>query len=780
MRKKMRVLESALGLLIVAGLFSLFRSSFGPAQALESKLYDWRLRFCESQETSPRIVLVAVDEASLAKIGSWPWSRSRWADLLRAVSAAKPAAIGLGLDLSKPADAAPLSEIKELEQAYARLRKLRGVIDRRGRLARLFSKAAERLDADQDLAQAIRESGRVVLAARPARAETASSTAPPAALPWAMPRAGSTESLARVPALALPLPVFAQAAAGVGVAAVERDPDGVVRRQAPVLAVDGQVVPSFPLALASLSMGASPGRLTVVPGRRVAGNGIDVPLSASGTVLIDFYGPSRTYLPYPAWEALSGKIPASAFYDKIVLIGPTARESAPSYKTAVDRAMTGLELAANELQNILDRNFILPAPRGERWEGGLWGFAAFFAAILLPFMGATWAVAVAWLFSCALVGVGVYFMTQGFWLVVAGPASAIFLSALVVAFTRVAWFAFLGRRGLKREKESPAVAGARAALPAPGAGETAAAAPKTLNGGSSSKPAGDSIPYEILREIDGFVLGQGQSAAAGKDPRHGGEVLVISRRFSSLDDATAFLAEGPVLVSFEHPNFLHVLDFGEAGRTGYLAAEMPAGPTLAARLRSGPPLSVEAALGLMADLCGALEAASKAGIPVGAVHPASIALGRDGAPKLLNYWGGGLPAAASAGAAGGEPKKDDIAYLSPEAVAGKPLGIASAVFSSGVLLYELLTGKHPFLRPEDGLGELVFKIVNDPLMPLSELNPAAPRCAQEIVMRAMAKAPGERYAGPGEMAASLRSCLASMIEPAASAPAAKVAGAGPA
>ena len=768
MRKKMRFVESALGLLIVAGLFSVFRSPMAPAAAIESKLYDWRLRLCESQETSPKIALVAVDAASQARLGPWPWPRSRWADLIRAISLERPAAIGLLLDLSAPSDTRALAEIKDLSQAYARLRRGRGVIDRRGRLAELFSQAALKLDADQDLAQAIKESGHVILAARADDLEASGAPAGSGAFPWALARPASANGLPRAASLALPLPLFSQAAAGTGVLSFPRDTDGVVRRQVPVFGFDDQALPSFPLALAALSQGFSLDRLSVVPGRDVSGGGFAIPLSAKGSVLIDFYGPSRTFLPYPAWEVLSGKTPASALDHKIVLVGAATPESGPFYRTAVARSMTEIELAANALQNILDKNFIRPAPHGERWEGGLWAFASLFAAGGLPFMGAVWAVAIAWLLDCALVILGLYFMAHGFWMEVAGPAAAILGSALAVGFARVSWFAFLGRRGLKREPAATPIPSPTPAPELPRAVPEAAPRPGTtaLNGHAEKKLSGESIPYEKLRDAPGLILGRGQSAWVGREPRTGAEALIVSRLFTSLDDAEAFLAEGPALVSLDHPNLLHVFDFGEAGKAGYLAAELLAASSdLASSLRAGPLLGVVAALRVSAEIGEALAAASEAGVPCYAVHPGSILMGPENSPKLLNYWGGGLPAAAGTGATDGEPKKEEIAYLSPEAVLGKPLDARSSVFSVGVLLYELLTGKHPFLRAQDGLGELVYRIANDSLVPLSELNPGAPPCAQEIVMRALSKSPSERYSGPAEMAASLRSCLAALGAP---------------
>jgi CHASE2 domain-containing sensor protein len=760
----MRFVESALGLLIVAGWFSAFRSPMAPAAAIEAKLYDWGLRLCESQETSPRIALVAVDAASQARLGPWPWSRSRWADLIRAISIEKPAAIGLLLELSAPSDTRALAEIKDLSQAYARLKRGRRVIDRRGRLAELFSQAALKLDADQDLAQAIKESGHVLLAARVGDFEASSPPAVSSAFPWALARPASANGLPRAASLTLPLPLFSQAAAGIGVLSFPRDSDGVVRRQVPVFGFADQALPSFPLALAALSQGLLLDRLSVVSGRGVSGGGFEIPLSAKGSVLIDFYGPSRTFLPYPAWEVLSGKTPASALNNKIVLVGPSSPEAKPFYRTAVDRSMTELELAANALQNILDKNFILPAPRRERWEAGLWAFAALFAAGVLPFMGAVWAAAIAWLLACGVVVLGLYFMAHGFWMEVAGPASAIFASAFVVGFARVAWFAFLGRRGLKREMAPAAVPSPTPAMELPRVAPEAAPHHGTaaLNGHAEKKPSGESIPYEKLRDVPGLILGRGQSAWVGRDSRTGAEALIISRRFASLDDAEAFLAEGPALVSLDHPNLLHVFDFGEAGKAGYLAAEMSTASLLASSLRAGPLWDVAGTLRAAAGIGEAVAAAFEAGVPCFAVHPASIFMGPGNSPKLLNYWGGGLPAAAGTGAADGEPKKEEIAYLSPEAVLGKPLDAASSVFSIGVLLYELLTGKHPFLRPQDGLGELVYRIANDSLVPLSELNPGSPPCAQEIVMRALSKSPSERYAGPAEMAASLRSCLAAL------------------
>src|SRR6202521_3452725 len=205
-------------------------------------------------------------------------------------------------------------------------------------------------------------------------------------------------------------------------------------------------------------------------------------------------------------------------------------------------------------------------------------------------------------------------------------------------------------------------------------------------------------PYEILEPIGKGGMGEVYRA---RDPRLGREVAikVSAERFSE-----RFEREARVIASLNHPNICHLYDVGP----NYLVMELVEGPTLAERIASGA-IPLEEALKIAAQIADALEAAHEKGVIHRDLKPANVKVREDGTVKVLDF---GLATALQsstreAGSGANSPTLTmgatevgvilgTASYMSPEQAAGKPVDRRADIWSFGVVLWEMLTGKRLF------------------------------------------------------------------------------------
>jgi adenylate cyclase len=314
----------------------LARFSPGPQQRLFSLIENFSYDVYFSSR-APRdisdFVIIAVDEESLKPehLGRFPWDRSVYAKLLERLSGAKV----VGLDLLFP----------------------------------------EPSPEDAVLAAAVRRHGRVVLAAHKRR--VARGTQLP--LTWHGYGQAATPGLPRAYADAKltdefvpPVPVLANAAAGMGYVDIVPDSDGIYRRVMPLmLSPADDVMPHFGLEIARLALGLDRAQLAhgaasgdlVVKQRQI-------PLDGSREMLINYAGPLHTVQYVPAWRVVAGQEPAATFRDKIVLIGPTAAglyDVRPAPFTANNRVFFGVELNANIAHTLMTGETLRNNTRGLAW-----------------------------------------------------------------------------------------------------------------------------------------------------------------------------------------------------------------------------------------------------------------------------------------------------------------------------------------------------------------------------------------------------------------------------
>jgi eukaryotic-like serine/threonine-protein kinase len=265
--------------------------------------------------------------------------------------------------------------------------------------------------------------------------------------------------------------------------------------------------------------------------------------------------------------------------------------------------------------------------------------------------------------------------------------------------------------------------------------------------------------YEI-----GEVLGYGGMAEVfrGRDIRLSRDVAVKVLRNDLARDPSfqhRFRREAQAAASLNHPSIVAVYDTGEElepdnGQGAqitvpYIVMEYVEGRTLRDVMQREGRLTVERSLEIVADVCDALEYSHRTGIIHRDIKPGNVMLTREGVVKVMDF---GIARAVTASSATMTQTAAVIGtaqYLSPEQARGESVDPRSDVYSTGILLYELLTGVPPFRG--DSPVAVAYQHVREDPRPPSTLDPDIPRDVDAVVMKALAKNPDNRYGSAAEM-----------------------------
>lgn len=234
-------------------------------------------------------------------------------------------------------------------------------------------------------------------------------------------------------------------------------------------------------------------------------------------------------------------------------------------------------------------------------------------------------------------------------------------------------------------------------------------------------------------------------------------IKVMSADFS--DDEVGrsrFYREARAVARLQHRNIVTLYDFGEEQGSPFIVMEFLRGQTLAARLRTGPPLSVDEALDIAAQLGTGLHFAHAHGIIHRDVKPANIWLLDDGGVKLLDF---GIAKFGESTLTTAGDVVGSVSYMSPEQLSGAPVDSRSDIFSAGIVLYELLTGRRPFHG--DTPTAIMMRIIHDDPPPIDNAA-ALPAGLSDIVRRALEKSPDRRYQHGAELASDLQGLRSTM------------------
>ena len=271
--------------------------------------------------------------------------------------------------------------------------------------------------------------------------------------------------------------------------------------------------------------------------------------------------------------------------------------------------------------------------------------------------------------------------------------------------------------------------------------------------------------YEI-----GELLGRGGMAEVrkGTDQRLGRVVAVKRLRTDLASDHTfqaRFRREAQSAASLNHPAIVSVYDTGEELSTDgtdvpqpYIVMEYVAGRTLREILREGRKILPERALEITSGILSALDYSHRAGIVHRDIKPANVMLTPSGDVKVMDFGIARAVADSSSTMTQTAAVVGTAQYLSPEQARGETVDSRSDVYSTGCLLYELLTGRPPFVG--ESPVSVAYQHVREQAEPPSSLDPDLPPEVDRIVMKALAKRTDERYQSAAEMRADIERFLA--------------------
>jgi eukaryotic-like serine/threonine-protein kinase len=266
-------------------------------------------------------------------------------------------------------------------------------------------------------------------------------------------------------------------------------------------------------------------------------------------------------------------------------------------------------------------------------------------------------------------------------------------------------------------------------------------------------------------ELDGIV-GRGGMAEVfrARDIRLDRVVAVKTLREDLARDATfqaRFRREAQSAASLNHPSIVAVYDTGEdnsgPSHVPYIVMEYVDGRTLRDLLRDDRRLLPERALEITDGVLRALDYSHRHGIVHRDIKPGNVMLTRTGEVKVMDF---GIARAVSDAQATMTQTAQVIGtaqYLSPEQARGERVDARSDLYSTGCLLYELLTGRPPFLG--DSPVAIAYQHVRENPVPPSHLDPEIPAWADSIVLRAMAKDPAQRYQSAADMRTDIQRAL---------------------
>ncbi len=207
--------------------------------------------------------------------------------------------------------------------------------------------------------------------------------------------------------------------------------------------------------------------------------------------------------------------------------------------------------------------------------------------------------------------------------------------------------------------------------------------------------------------------------------------------------------------SLSHPNIVEIYDVGEDEGNFYIVMEYIEGKTLKQLIKKRGVLSLAETMDIMLQLLDALASAHDSYIIHRDIKPQNIMIKESGLVKITDF--GIAMALNSAQLTQTNSVMGSVHYLPPEQASGKGSTIRSDIYSLGILMFEMLTGKMPFKG--DSAVEIALKHMKEPLPNMREINPVIPQSVENIILKAAAKNPKNRYHDVREMAEDIKTCL---------------------
>ena len=832
--KKIIFSDWLIGLVIMLALLAAYLLQWGPLQAIEYKTYDFRARMLQEEPEKSPVVIVAIDDQSIEQIGRWPWPRKYIAGLIDILSSYGARVIGVDIFYTEPVLDPGQMEISNVREIIEDS----GGMDRNAILRDIHDElvaAEQRLDNDAILSDTIAQAGNIVLPLFfiPGERMDAFETKMPE---FAM-RNSLQDPLTGAPTQAIemvsPIPIFSENALGLGHDNLFPDIDGSVRKSSLLIEYGGRLFPSFALQMVLKNLNYGPKDLRLEGG--INFGKINIPSDQSHEIFIRYKGGAGTFPYFPVIDLLNEAIDPKEFKDKIVLIAPVATGLGSLSVTPMEPNFPPIEIFANVIDNILNRQFISRPDWTFYVELAVLVIFGLILSFLVPRLKAlpsavmTIVLLLLWNGACVLL-----FASKGIWIEMTYPTVLLGLGYTVLVSKRfmvtekrkekvesdsletnkMLGLSFQGQGMLdlalekfmkvpldgedesikdhlynlaldfERKRQFNKSVSIYEHIKTAGnfrdiddkiekltrAGDSMIFGSGKLGGGGSESTmiidGSEMTPtlgrYEILKELGKGAMG---IVYLGRDPKINRQVAIKTIRFDDIseedekDVKERFFREAEAAGRLNHPNIVAIYDAGEDQDLAYIAMELLAGVDLSDYLpklknrRMAPRMAIK----MLGQISDALNYAGKQGIVHRDIKPANIMLLKNGTVKITDF---GIARVVESSKTQTGVVLGTPSYMSPEQVVGKKVDGRSDLFSAGVMLYELLSGKKPFTG--DSIATLMYNIANQPHPPLKEVIPGIPKCCAVIVDRFLAKDIEKRYQNGAQAVKDLKACYMAM------------------
>ena len=444
------------GILIVLAVVALHQTT-DLIGTLERRFYDVAST-STSRQPSERIAVIAIDEQSIANIGRWPWPRDVHAQLIDQLAAAKAKTIVHTAFFFEPQTDRGLVFIRKMKEA------LGPAVDPAAapgggineQLAKVIAEAEVALDTDAKLAASMTKAGNVLVPSVFTLGEPQGKPDNPLP-PYALKSAIDENSGFSLPAIRglQPIEIIGNAAAGIGHLNQIQDVDGAIRQEPLLVNYYGKGVPSMALLAAQKSLNLSPTDVKLNNGESVQIGKLRVRTDELALMLPQFYK-GRDGKPAFAvdsfYDVLTGKIPASKYADKIVIIGATASGVGSLFTTPAGPGLSPAEVIAHITSSILSEHFIVQPGWGTWVALGAFLLVAAYLIAALPRLSAGKAAIITVVLFIALMATEFGLLSAAaLWLKLVFPAALLILGHLAITTKR---FLMTEAGKLKSDEES--------------------------------------------------------------------------------------------------------------------------------------------------------------------------------------------------------------------------------------------------------------------------------------------------------------------------------------
>lgn len=405
---------------------------------LERRFYDFAST-SNARQPSERIAVIAIDDASIANIGRWPWPRDVHARLIDLLAAARAKTIVHTALFLEPQVDPGLVFIRKMHEVLGPTAEPGGANEA---LGRVIAEAQSALDTDGALSVSMRAAGNVLLPSVYVLAEPqgkADTDLPPyAAKSTLLENAGYSIAAVRGQQ---PIAILGEAAVGIGHLNQLRDAvDGVVRSEPLLVNYYGRAVPSMALLTAYTSLNLGPGDVKLHSGDSIQVGKLRVKTDEAALMLPQFYKnrDGRSAFPVDSfYDVVSGKIPAAKYADKVVIIGATAAGVGEQFAVPGNPALSAAETIAHITSSILSEHFIVQPRWGDWAVLAALLVVAVYVVVALPRLSAGLAALVTAGLFAALIGTEFGLLASAAtWLKLIFPATVLVLGHLALTTKR--------------------------------------------------------------------------------------------------------------------------------------------------------------------------------------------------------------------------------------------------------------------------------------------------------------------------------------------------------